>query len=186
MNSKLFDAKYNGLFKYSKKVPSSLHNLFHISFRDQLEGIWVPKRPDGDYDEDNWTGNLPETTEARISLSPTIEQCFQAVFANVKSFYQKGNVDKLEFYVYKPEFKGNERIVFPEELSKNKLVHDAHVTEEHCLITPVYMKKVGKVSIKSPDPKNNVDYYAYDIKTKEGYYGHLPGKIKVTKLEGNF
>ena len=48
------------------------------------------------------------------------------------------------------------------------------------------MKKAGKVSIKLPDPKNNVDYYAYDIKTKEGYYGHLPGKIEVTKLEGNF
>lgn len=183
MKKKLFDPKNNGLYKYSKQISENTPELFHISFRNNLEGKWSPKQPDGDYNKDTATGDLPETVEERISLSPSIEQCFQAIYANVKHLYKEGVAEELTFYVYTPVYKGDERIVYPEVLTKQKLVHDAHITKEHCLISPVYMELKGKVKIKLPDPKNNIDYYAYDIKTNKGYYGWIPGKIEITVVK---
>ncbi len=183
MKNKLFNPKNNKLYKFSKQVGSSTPELFHISFRGNLEGKWSPKRPDGDYDADKATGDLPETVEERISVSPSIEQCFQAIYANVKHFYKEGEIEELTFYVYTPVFKGDERIVYPEALVRQKLVHDAHITKEHCIISPTFMKLKGKVKIKRPDPKNNVDYYAYGVKTSKGFYGWLPGEIKVKVIK---
>lgn len=169
------------LIKYAKRIPDKPKELFHISFRENLEGTWKPKKPDGDYEESTSEDLLPEVTDARISLSPTIEQCFQAIYANVKHYIK--DKTPLTFNVYSPVYKGKEWIVYPETLTNHKFVHDAHITEEHCILSPVYMKLVGKVEITTTGDKDKLEYYAYDIKTKEGYYGWVPAKVTVKKVK---
>ena len=120
-----------------------------------------------------------EPTDARISFSPTIEQAFQAVYANIKHLFDR--YPYLLFYVYQPIFKGSERIVTPEEFSKHRLVHDAHVTGEHSVLDPVEMRLTGRVKIWKPSDENRIDYYAFDVKDREPY-GWLPGGIKVEEI----
>lgn len=169
------------LIKFAKKVPDNIKELYHISFNSNLEGKWTPKKPDGDYDENTSSDLLPEVTDARISLSPTIEKCFQAIYANVKHFIK--DKTPLTFNVYTPVYSGKEWIVYPETLTKQKFVHDAHITKEHCILTPVYMKLVGKVEITTTGDKDKLEYYAYGIETKDGYYGWVPAKVTVEKVE---
>ncbi len=167
------------LKRHAVRVNNSLPRLYHISFRDDLEGIWEPKEPDGDYNPAEDASLVGEVIDKRISLSPTIEQCFQGVFANVKHLFT--NTHKtLTFNVYSPKYTGNELIVTPEKLTSQKFVHDAHITKEHCIITKVNMVKIGTVSIEEPNIKDKIDYYAYGIKDNKGYYGWLPGNIKAT------
>lgn len=169
------------LIRFAKRVPLDIKELYHISFRDDLEGKWVPKRPDGDYDHETDPSLLPETTDARISLSPTIEQCFQAIYANVKHLIRKDKA--LNFNVYTPVFTGKEWIVYPEVLAKQKFVHDAHVTKEHCVVSPVYMKHIGKVSITTTGDRDKLNYYTYGIKDENDYYGWVPKKVSVKKIK---
>lgn len=167
------------LIRFAKRVPLEIKELYHISFKDSLEGRWVPKKPDGDYDHKTDQSLLPETTDARISLSPTIEKCFQAIYANVKHLIRKDKA--LNFNVYTPLFTGEEWIVYPDALAKQKFVHDAHVTKEHCVVSPVYMKHIGEVSITTTGDKDKLNYYAYGVKDENGYYGWVPKNVSVKK-----
>lgn len=164
---------------FAIKVKKKPKDLYHLSFNSKLEGTWIPKSPEGDYEPTDDESLLPEITDPRISLSPTIRQCFQAIYSNIKHLYGKKEKQIITFQVYKPVFKGNESIVFPDVLTKEKMVHDAHITEEHCIVTPVYMKHIGTVEINKPNPNKKLYYYAYDIETKDGYYGWVPFDVNV-------
>lgn len=167
------------LKRHAVRVNDSLPRLFHISFRADLEGVWEPREPEGDYDPSIDESLVGEVIDKRISLSPTIEQCFQGVYANVKHLFTNQH-KSLTFNVYSPKYNGSELIVTPETLTSQKFVHDAHITKEHCIITKVRMVKIGRVSIEEPNVKDKVNYYAYDIKDNKGYYRWVPGNIKVT------
>ncbi len=132
-----------------------LPRLFHISFKDDLEGIWTPRLPDGS-DETNGPEEeipdeekfpYPEPSVARISVSPTIEGCFIGVFPNVAKFFEKDNIPWMNFYVYSPVFKGNERLVTWEMLCKDRVIWDAIVTKEYCILDKVQMVKIGEVKV---------------------------------------
>lgn len=155
-----------------------LAQLFHISFKDKsAAGIWLPDDPAG-FDESEETAPgvvgdtswpYPEPSLPRISFSPTIEQCFRAVFPNVAKFFKEKKYPYMEYNVFQPHFKGTERVVTSEELTLKKFVWDACVTEETCVLDPVMVKHVGRIRVlntnASPimfihpfnDPKNPLE-----------------------------
>jgi len=82
--------------------------LFHISFNPNLEGYWKPKLPAGDYDESKYNDSFlflySEIPIKKISCSPTIDKCFQAIYANVKDMMDAHGA--LTFNVYQPVSRG--------------------------------------------------------------------------------
>ena len=88
--------------------------LFHISFKGDLEGLWIPRNPDGlEPTDDGYKSEAyPEPLLPRISCAPTIIQCFQAIYANVKHYFDDKKYPYMEFYVYSPVLKGNEKIYY--------------------------------------------------------------------------
>ncbi len=117
--------------------------LYHISFDDKLGGRWVPMLPAG---TELGEGKYPEVKIPRISVSPTVDDCFRAVYPNVYRFFETMNYPTMTFAVYSPVFKGTERIVLTEELTCAKLVWDAHVTNEILILDNVEMVLVGEVT----------------------------------------
>jgi hypothetical protein len=149
-------------FKTTKAKPGRAE-LYHISFKDRsFGGMWSPDNPAGfDESEESSPGVVGdpswpygEPSLPRISVGPTIEQCFRGVFPNVAQFFEKKNYPYMQFSVFSPKFVGTERIITPEELTKHRMVWDACVNDEHCILDEVYMGYVGTVIVyntnKSP------------------------------------
>ncbi|WP_396190411.1 hypothetical protein [Flavobacterium sp.] len=151
--------------------------LFHISFKSDLEGIWEPVIPAGN--DQKTTSDYPEPDIPRISCSPTVEQCFQAIYPNVSKYFEEFKYPYMEFYVYSPELKGTEKIWTPDYLTKNKLVHDAHVTQEHCLLESVFMKLVKKIKIMNTNKSKDLMYKPFNDESLPEKY--LAPKTIVTK-----
>ena len=76
---------------------------------------------------------------------------------NIK-YFEIDNYPYMEFYVYTPILTGNERIFTPKELTNRNLVHDAHVTNEYCILDPVYMQLINHIKIFNTN-KNEIQYY---------------------------
>lgn len=165
------------MFSKSSRLKKPYPTLYHLSFNSNLEGVWSPQLPDGEYGAVSDPNLHPEPDTARISLSPTLEGCFQAVYANVKHLFKNSPDRTLEFSVYKAQFKGNERIVTPDKLSKYRMVHDAHITLEHCVLDPLKMVHVGKVIVCEPKDKDRLDYHAFGV-PKSDIYGWLPHPVR--------
>lgn len=131
----------------SVRAYKSIPKLYHISFNSKLEGTWIPKNPDGE------PGGIyvkyPEPDLPRISVAPTIRNCFMGIYPNISALFEKQNVPYVDFTVYNPIFKGSERIISPDELSKYRMVVDAHVTQEWCILDKVYMQNIGLVRVNN-------------------------------------
>lgn len=145
----------------SKDIPSMkaskliLPQLFHISFRGGLQGLWAPRLPEGTPDDgkpqeeipDEEKFPYPEPSVPRISLSPTIEGCFTGAFPNVAQLFERDKLPHMNFYVYSPIFKGDERVVPPAVLTSKRIVWDAVATLEYCVLDKVEMRLIGEVEI---------------------------------------
>lgn len=123
--------------------------LFHISFRGNLEGVWEPKLPDGDYIGKKPTKYSEPDDINRISVSSSIDGCLKAIFPNVDKLFEK--YPSLDFFVYAATFNANSkcRLVTPEELTDKRYVHDAHVTQEHWLLDPYPMRLYERITVKA-------------------------------------
>lgn len=82
-----------------------------------------------------------------ISVSPTVVDCFVGVFPNVARFFEKDRLPHINFFVYQPRFIGTERVVLPVTLTEDKLVWDAHITQEHRILDKVEMERVGEIEV---------------------------------------
>jgi hypothetical protein len=169
------------MFTVARQVKKPYPTLYHLSFNPKLEGRWSPQLPDGDGLEVTDPTLHQEPDTARISLSPTVDQCFQAIYANVKHLFDDAPDKTLTFNVYQPVFTGKERIVTPDTLSRHRLIHDAHITEEHCVLDPLKMVWTGTATIKAPRLRDVVMYRAFGDKGGE-IYGSLPYPIHVVSL----
>lgn len=134
-------------------------NLYHLSFNENLGPILQPRQPGGsELTEDGiYTEDLPP----RVSFSPTIEQCFYAIYPNISHLLKskEGKNEKYFFmHVFSPIKKDLKKL--PDSLVKSK-VWDAFVTDEVCVVESVKIKHVGKVKFQNPYYKNNVPEYIF-------------------------
>jgi len=135
----------------SRSVP--LPRLYHLSFRDDLEGVWTPREPDGSDlegqeeipDKDKFP--YPEPSITRISVGGSIEGCFIGIFPNVAKLFEEENLPWMNLSVYSPVFKGNERIITNTTLTDDRVVWDAIVTGEWCILDKVQMERLGEVKV---------------------------------------
>lgn len=163
---------------HAVRVKRPYPTLYHLSFNADIEGLWKPQIPDGSYEDDPSDPALyTEPSTPRISLSPTVEQCFQAVYANVKHLFADSPDRTLTFNVYRAVFNGREKLVHPSTLSKQRMVHDAHITQEHCVLTPLKMEWVSQVRVQEPSKQDQRPYYAFGDSSGE-VYGWLPHAIR--------
>ena len=132
--------------------------LFHISFRGDLDGEWEPKLPDGT-DLTKQT-KYTETELPRICFSPSIEQCFQAVYPNISFYFETKKFPYMDFYVY--QLDTSVKVVTPDILTKERMVHDAHITGEHIAITKSQVNLIGKVRINNTAGCPDLHYHPYD------------------------
>lgn len=124
--------------------PREVGELYHLSFAGTKAGWWEPLAPAGTELATGEEGEFGEPPVARVSMSPTLEQCFRAVYPNIDFYFKENKYPYLDIYAYRPRFKGNERIVLPETLTKERWVWDAHVTKEHWILGRVKMELVGR------------------------------------------
>lgn len=126
--------------------PKKIPELYHLSFDFNLEGLWDPRVPAG-----SDLGAKTSTSEPdfpRISCSPTIEDCFRAIYPNVSKYFEEENFPHMEFCVYSPELDPSSvRVLTPDDLRRLRYVHDAHLTQEHCILDPVRMRRVMAVEV---------------------------------------
>lgn len=118
--------------------------LYHLSFNGGLAGVWNPKIPDG---YAGMEGSIPPTEPMfpRICLSSTLEGAFYAIYPNVSHFFEKHRYPHMDLYVYSPILRKDTRLLTPAELTKKRMVWDAHLTQEYDILTPVKMTLKGKV-----------------------------------------
>jgi hypothetical protein len=178
---RLFELWDNDPSKQYPTVPpgTSPIPLYHISFDGTLQGVWNPQNPAGS--ELKTPGAYPEPELPRISVAPTLAQCFQAIYPNISQFFEEQNFPHLDFHVYRPLFKGHERILTPAALLRYDLVHDAHMTDEYCILDPVFMAHVGNIRIDNTNNLPFLSYYPFNNmdNPKKGF---APCHIKVKKL----
>mgnify|MGYP000146085051 CR=1 FL=1 len=124
----------------------ALKPLFHLSFNKTLEGIWYPRAPMSPSNADG-SFRSGEVDFARICVSPSIEGCFYAIYPNVSSFFEERKKSYMDFYVYQARLLRKPKILTPEQLIQRKLVPDAHVTKEHGILEPVYMRLFQKIRV---------------------------------------
>lgn len=128
--------------------------LFHISFDGELGSTLEPRLPYGDDPREDEEfaddGLYPEPNVPRVSFSPSLRQCFRAVYPNVSHFFEEHRYPNMDFHVYEAILTGRERIVLPEYLTKERMVWDAHITDEHWSLDPVKVERIGAVRFYRP------------------------------------
>lgn len=151
------------------------HQLFHISFNGDLEGIWTPgtqagSDTPGEAEDSSWA--YPEPPMKAISVSPTVADCFVGVFPNVARFFEKDRLPHINFFVYQPRFIGTERVVLPVTLTEDKLVWDAHITQEHRILDKVEMERVGEIEVLNTNKcRTRMTHPFNDVKNAEESVG---------------
>lgn len=131
--------------------PTLMNLLYHISFNDNLPYQLIPRQPVGaDMPKSDYTEKL----QKRVSFSPTIQQCFMAIYPNnMDSFFQKDQYPWLDMYVYCP----TKMVRQIPQAKVHERVWDAVYTEEVCFVEPVPIIKVAHIRILNPYPAADKD-----------------------------
>lgn len=161
--------------------------LFHISFNGNLQGVWKPRSPYSQMSDKEQVvlkhdDFLAEPDEPRISVSPTIEKCFQAIYANIKHYFLDKKYPYMDMYVYMPELTKSSKVVTPQELTKQRKVWDAFYTEEHWITTPTKMKVVAKIRVANTSDSGCIEIYPFNDKK----YAHKTDKSYICPREVSF
>lgn len=145
--------------------------LYHLSIDPNLGGRWRPRQPLGMSDN---TKDTCEDLPPRICVSPTIEQCFWAIYPNVSQFFEKKKYPYILMYVYRLESNASIKFIEPSEVITK--VHDAYMTSEVCITTPVVLYKVARIKVfncvKNPvvmyrkfnDPNRPLEFLSHRVK----------------------
>ena len=120
--------------------------VYHLSFRENLPTVLSPRHPDGS--GDNKT-KLVEKLPPRISFSPSIQQCFSAIYPNISKYFEEENYPHMDMYVYCPLVAGKR---IPNDVVLEK-VWDSHITGEVCYTSEVKVIRIGKIRILNPGKK---------------------------------
>lgn len=148
-------------YKAMKKLLINPIEYYHISFRGDLEGTWKPQLPYGE----GSGGEFSEPSYPRICVSPSIKQCFWAVYPNVSKYFEVEKYPYMDFYVYVPNLQGV-KFLDNDEVNRRKVVHDSHVTGEAQILSSAFMKLDSKVRIKNCTKNKKVMYYPFNDHNK--------------------
>lgn len=156
-----------------------LPKLFHISLNDKLPSTLQPRQPDGH--DDNKEGAIyTEFDTPRVSFSPCIFHCLQAIYPNVWQLFEnkKGQKDGVEFAAYAAAPKPSNRVVTPEQLTKKRWVWDAHITQEHCFLDPIDIYYCGKFIAWVDESEPGLTIYPYNDKKEKPRENSLFGDAR--------
>lgn len=160
------------------KILKIKSDLLHISFNKHLEGMWKPRLPDGYSSKKT---DLTEPDYPRISVAPTVEQCFWAIYPNISQYFEKEKFPYLEFMVYQPEITDDTEIMSNIDVVKKRLVHDAHITEESFILNKTKMVRHSVVRIKNCTKNKEIWYYPFNDKKFEKRF--LSHEIQFSTIE---
>lgn len=121
--------------------------LYHLSFNSNLPAALQPRQPHGEPAKVSiYTEKLPP----RVSFSPSVQQCFTAIYPNISKYFEEEKYPYMDMYVYAPIGKGK-------RLSQDIVlqnVWDSHVTEEVCFVSSIQITRVAKIRIFNPKTLN--------------------------------
>lgn len=163
------------LSAFLKITMKNIPPLFHISFNKALPTFLYPRQPSGLFNPDDITkapknSIFAEHLPPRISFSPSVAECFRAIWPNIHKYFTKFKYPYMEMYVY-TLVKGDHKAMYtPEFMTDQNKLWDAFYTKEHCFLTKVKVKKLAKIRIYNTivdqihipmiHPFNNKDYDA--------------------------
>ena len=134
--------------------------VYHLSFNKDLPNVLKPKQPYGlGTNKEHFTyEDLPE----RTSFSPTIKECWYAIYQNVKHYFNDGQYKYpyLNFYVYSANITSDTKIIDEETMMAR--VHDYYKTKEVAVTEPIEVELVGKVRIYNNEDARNIYYYPFN------------------------
>lgn len=139
------------------KVNKTKRHLYHISFNPNLPDIVRPKAPDGS-DPDN-VNEYHENLPPRFCTAPSVELCLRAIYPVISHLLEEENEPEITFSIYKVI--SGKVDYYPADLVENEYLHDGHVTLEHVFLTPVFIKKIGKVTFENTSDDHGLWYSPY-------------------------
>lgn len=176
----MFKTRYGDCVKRGNEITVP---LYHISFHDDREGIWVPKIPDSPFDTPkNPNSSFGEMPIPRICVAPSIEQCFWAIYPNISHYFEEENYDAMCFTVYRPILNASIGVVDTAALTQQELVHDAHVTGEHWLLGDTFMEAIDQIRIKNTAAGEFVRFQPYNGE-RAGWWDLAPKHVDYQSLK---
>lgn len=124
--------------------------LLHLSFNGNLPTYLNPRQPNGTELSNRMVEDLPD----RVSFAPTIKQCLLAIQPNITDVLNK-SIEYGGFTIWLYEgLPDKETKYIPKKIVLEK-VSDAKLMDEICVTTPIKIKKIGKVFVKTKLDKDN-------------------------------
>lgn len=170
--------------------------LYHISFDRKLPEILRPRQPYGSElqkknasEEENI---FAEFKTPRVSFSPSIYHCLQAVYPNTHQIFQssRGLKEGVEMAVYRLDDQKKARAMTPTDLCRAHAVWDAHITKEHCFLDPVRIYFCGIVNIRVEKNIKGLMVHPFNEKHRKEIRSIIPVDDDVTfkqveKIDGD-
>lgn len=126
--------------KLGSTQPTISNLIYHLSFNEALPTLLKPRQPSDSGDD---SSKFVEKLPPRVSFSPTIQQCFAAIYPNISHYFEEHNYPHMDMYVYCPVQWGKQ---IPPDTILEK-VWDSHITGEVCYQDSVRVLKVAKIRI---------------------------------------
>lgn len=111
---------------------------------------------------DKASGKFSEPPTPRICVGPDIEKCFAAIYPNFSRFFEEEGVTSMEFHVYEIKPFPNTTVVTPKELTSDRRVMDAHITDEHWLLGKASSHYLGSVKITPDLSSDYLTFHPYN------------------------
>lgn len=115
--------------------------IYHISLNDNLTILskYIPKDV-----LDRKEDVLEDSSIARVSFAPSIDGCILGLQISSSKFNGK---PYLIYTVYEPINYSNLNIKTNEEIVREKLVFDAHITKELWVLNDIHVKPIYKIKV---------------------------------------
>lgn len=122
-------------------------DLIHLSFNRHLPRLLKPRLPPG-YSPKVKKTDMEELDTPRVSFSTTLLGAVKAIYPNVKDVFDNApDGGWVTIHVYKALVK-NQRLVFTKSLIDDRLVWDAHLTDEVWSLDPIKVEYVETIEVK--------------------------------------
>ena len=131
--------------------------LFHLSENDDLDKILITPRVPSIFD-DGVRSNLEEGKTPRFCMAPTLEGCLNGLGFLFKKLNKK---PFIRFVVYSNR-ESLTNFYDYNYLTENRLVHDAYLTEEHWILQPLHLDKLGSFYFSKENIKGGKRIYPYN------------------------